>query len=256
MNADYSRSALDRTHRVSLEADYDFKPFKGGSWAMRNLVGNWVAAPIYTYESPEYATALSGQNANLNGDSGAAIDRPLINAAGVKGTGTGVVPVVNTSLSGRCDATALSGPSMITSDVSANAAVPACGYDTVAYSAGSVNSTTGVFTPSNAYYVEAAPGTLPTVGRNTLPIRPIDNVDLSVFKRLAFHERYNLELGAQAFNVLNHAQYIPGTVDNVNISSYTNSYSFQTVSSALFNRPDKEFKNNARTMQISAKFLF
>ena len=254
LNADYSRSALDRTHRVSLEADYDLKLFAGGNWVERNIVGNWIVAPIYTYESPEYATVLSGVNSNLNGDSGSAIDRPLINPSGIKGTGTGVVPVVNPALAGACSAVAQSGPTEITANAAANGAYPVCSSDTTGYAAGSL--ATGAFVPSNAYYVEAGPGTLPTAGRNTLPIRPIDNVDLSLLKRLAFHDRYSVEFGAQAFNLANHAQYIPGTVDNVNTSAYTTSYNFQTVSSALFNRPDKEFKNNARTMQLSAKFLF
>ncbi len=254
LNADYSRSALDRTHRISLEADYNFKPFQGGNWVEKNLVGNWIVAPIYSYESPEYATALSGVNSNLNGDSGAAIDRPLINPGGVKGTGTGVVPVVSTALAGICSATATSGPTVITTTGAANGAYPVCQSDTTGYAAGSLAS--GVFTPSNAYYVEAGPGTLPTAGRNTLPVRPIDNIDLSLYKRLAFHENYTFEVGAQAFNVANHAQYIPGTIDNVNVTSYTASYNFQTVSNSFFNRPDKEFKNNARTMQLSAKILF
>ena len=215
LNADYSRSALDRTHRFTFEADYLYQPFKGGNWLMRNIVGNWTVAPIYTYESPEYATALTGDNANLNGDSGSAIDRPLINPNGVKGTGTAVTPIV----------------------VNGN---------TVGYTANN----------PNAYYVQAGPGTLPTASRNTLPIRPIDNVDMSVFKRLTVYEHYTLEVGAQAFNLFNHAQYQPGSLDNVNGPSYVASYNFQTVTNAFFNQPQKEFLNQARTMQLTAKFLF
>lgn len=216
VKCDYGRSALDRTHRVSLEAFWDLPYYKNSnSFLMRNVVGNWKIVPIYTYESPEYATALSGVNSNLNGDSGAAIDRPMINPNGVKGTATGVNPILNNG-------------------------------NIVGYSA--INP--------NAYYVQAGSGTLPTAARNTLPIRPINNVDLSAFKRISFLERYSFEFGAQAFNVLNHAQYIPGTVDNVNATSYTTGYNFQTVTSSFFNRPDKVFTNNARTMQLSLKFAF
>lgn len=216
LNQDYSRSALDRTHRVTLEADYNYQGFNGHNWLLRNLVANWVVAPIYTYESPEYATALSGVNSNLNGDTGAAIDRPLINPAGVKGTGSGVTAI--TDVAG----------------------------DTVGYQA--VNP--------KAYYIEAGPGTLPNASRNTLPIRPINNIDLTLNKRLTFHDRYSFEFGVQAFNLANHAQYIPGSVDNVNNIGYTSTYNFQTVSNALFNQPDKEFNNNARTMQLTGKFSF
>ncbi len=230
IKCDYSRSALDRTNRLSLEALWDLPYYKhSNSFLMRNVVGNWKIVPIYTYESPEYATVLSGVNSNLNGDSGAAIDRPIINPNGVKGTGSGVNPVYNPALAGNCAV-----------------GVTQCTGNLVGYTA--INP--------NAYYIQAGSGTLPTAGRNTLPIRPINNVDLSAFKRITVREHYSFEFGAQAFNVLNHAQYIPGTVDNVNATSYTASYNFQTVTSSFFNRPEKEFTNNARTMQLSGKFTF
>ena len=248
---DYSRSALDRTHRVTLEALYDLPFYKhSGNFLLKNVVGNWAVSPIYTYESPEYTTPLSGVNSNLNGDSGAAIDRPLINPNGVKGTGTGVVPLVNPALAANCTA------SSTTSNFAANGAFAVCNADTVGYSAGSLDATTGVFTPSNAYYVQAGNGVLPTAARNSLPVRPIDNFDVAAYKRLTFHDRYSVDFGAQAFNVLNHAQYTPGTIDNVNGPSYTASYNFQTVTSSAFGHPEKIFSNNPRTMQLTAKFSF
>jgi len=97
---------------------------------------------------------------------------------------------------------------------------------------------------------------LPNGGRNTLPVRPINNFDLGVVKRFTIAEHYSLEIGGGAWNVLNHPQYIPGTVDNVNGPSYTASYNFQTVTNGFFNRPEKEFTNNARNMQLSAKVIF
>ncbi len=252
---DYSRSALDRTHRVTLEALYDLPFYKNSSnFLLKNLVGNWTVSPTYTYESPEYATPLSGVNSNLNGDSGAAIDRPIINPNGVKGTGTGVVALVNPALAANCNANTTTGT------YAANGAYNVCAADTVGYSAGSLaydaNGNPISFVPSNAYYVQAGNGTLPNAARNTLPIRPIDNVDVAAYKRLTFRDRYSFEVGAQAFNVLNHAQYIPGSIDNVNGPSYTASYNFQTVNSSAFGQPQKIFSNNPRTMQISAKLSF
>jgi hypothetical protein len=253
---DYSRSALDRTHRLTLEALYDLPFYKHSSnFLLKNVVGNWAITPIYTYESPEYATALSGVNSNLNGDSGTAIDRPNINPSGVKGTATGVVPIVSPLVSAQCVAGGTGG-AKLSQTGAANGYYPVCPADIVGYSAGSLDSTGKVFTSSNAYYVQAGLGTAPTVGRNTLPIRPIDNVDLAAYKRITFRERYSVEVGAQAFNVLNHAQYIPGTVDNVNATSFTANYNFMTVTSAAFNHPEKVFTNNARTMQLSGKINF
>jgi hypothetical protein len=256
IKCDYSRSALDRTHRITLEAVYEVQAYKSSdNFLLKNGVGNWIIAPVYTYESPEYATVLSGDNANENGDSGAAIDRALINPRGVKGTHTGSVPIVNPALQSSCSLTATSGPTAISNLYAANGNYNVCQDDTTGYTAGSL-STAGIFTPSNAYYVQANVGTLPNGQRNTLPIRPINNIDVSLYKRFTFMERYNLEFGLQAYNVANHPQYIPGTVDNVNNPSFTSSYAFQTVTNAFFNRPDKEFLNNARTMQLSGKFNF
>jgi hypothetical protein len=227
---DYSRSALDRTNRITLEALWDLPYFKhSDSFLMRNVVGNWTVTPIYTYESPEYATVLSGVNSNLNGDSGTAIDRAMVNPNGVKGTGSAVTPVYNPALVGNCTAPATQ-----------------CNGNLVGYSA--VNP--------NAQYIQAGNGTLPNAARNTLPIRPINNIDLSATKRITLHEHYSFEFGAGAFNVLNHAQYIPGSVDNVNATSFTANYNFMTVTNAFFNRPDKVFTNNARTMQLNLKFTF
>jgi Carboxypeptidase regulatory-like domain/TonB dependent receptor len=261
---DYSRSALDRTHRLTLELLYDVQAYKhSDNFLLKNLVGNWLIAPIYTYESPEYSTALSGVNSNLNGDSGAAIDRPLINRNGVKGTGTTSIPIANPALVSQCIGADDSSPA---ANGNANGLYVACSLDTVGYSAGSATGQTfnaagtqyvdGTFTASNAYYVQAGPGTLPTAGRNTLAGRPIDNIDLAFYKRITLQERYSLEFGVQAFNVLNHAQYQPGTLDNVNGPSYTTSYNYQTVTSAAFDQPEKEFLNNARTMQLTGKINF
>lgn len=261
--ADYSRSALDRTHRVSFEVLYDLPFYKNShNFLLKNVVGNWTISPIYTYESPEYATVLSGVNSNLNGDSGAAIDRTIINPNGVKGTGSGVVPVVNAGLAAQCDPNATSGAAFITGTYAANGPYNVCWNDTTGYSAGAVSgkvsatADTRVFTPSNAYYVQAGVGTLPNAARNTLPVRPIDNFDLAAYKRVTLFEHYSFEFGAQAFNVLNHAQYIPGSIDNVNGPSYTASYNYQTVTKASFNQPEKEFLNNARTMQLTGRFIF
>ena len=196
---------------------------------MRNVVGNWMFAPIYTYESPEYATVLSNVNSNLNGDS-SIIDRVIINPNGVKGTATTVTPQYASNLASLC-----------------GAGVTQCNANLVGYVA--VNP--------NAYYIQAQAGTLPNGSRNTLATRPINNFDLAAYKRLTFHERYSFEFGAQAYNVFNHAQYTPGTVNNINQTSNTSTYvNFQTVDNAFFGLPGKVFLNNARTMQLSLKLFF
>jgi hypothetical protein len=207
---------------------YDVPFFKQSGWMMKNIVGNWEIAPIYTYESPEYYTVLSGVNANLNGDS-TQIDRTVYNPSGKAGTGSDVTKLYDPSRASLCKAPATT-----------------CNANLVAYQA----------IDPNARYIVAQSGAMPSSQRNTEPIRPINNFDATAIKRFNFTERYALEFQAQAFNVLNHAQYIPGSIDNIANTGYTTQSTFQTASSAGFNQPQKFFLANARTMQLALKFSF
>jgi hypothetical protein len=239
---DYSRSALDRTNRITLEAVYDLPFFKHSNFLLKNLVGNWTFSPIYTYESPEFATVLSGPvaapagtkklftngGANLDRDS-TAIGRAIINPNGVKGTASGVRPQFATNLVSLCPA-----------------GVTQCRANLVGYVA--INP--------NAYYIQAGQGTLPNSSRNNLATRPTDNLDLTAIKRITFFDHYNFEFGAQAFNVLNHAQYTPGSVDTINATAFTSSTALQTTNNSFFNHPEKVFSNNARVLQLSGKISF
>ncbi len=233
VNADYSRSALDRTNRLSLEVVYDVQAFKhSSSFVKKNLIGNWTVAPIYTYESPEYATVLSDINSNLNGDS-TAIDRVIINPNGVKGTATTVKPQFATNLANLCKHK------------------PDC-HDVRRTTSLATSPSTRMLTTFRRAGVR-----FPTRARNTLPTRPINNWDLSLLKRLTFREHYSFEFGAGAYNVFNHAQYTPGTVNNINSTSNTTTYiNFQKVDNAFFGLPGKVFLNNARTMQLFGKLNF
>ena len=90
----------------------------------------------------------SGLDSNLNGDS--AGDRSIVNPAGQANVGTGVT-----------------------------------GYDAsgnVATSSGSIVAY--VANNSNARYVTAGSGALADSGRNTFPLHRIDNIDMSLKKRL------------------------------------------------------------------------
>jgi hypothetical protein len=92
---DYGTSALDRRLRATLALTYDMPFFKNSNWFMKNIVGNWQGSPIYTYQSPEYATVQSNTDANLNGDS--ASDRGIVNAAGIPGSSSPVTPLLNSA---------------------------------------------------------------------------------------------------------------------------------------------------------------
>jgi hypothetical protein len=65
------------------------------SWFVRNLLGNYEFAPVFIYETGGWGTVQSGTDSNLNGDS--APDRAIFNPAGVKGMGSDVTPLFNSS---------------------------------------------------------------------------------------------------------------------------------------------------------------
>jgi len=94
--ADRSSSALDHRQRFSMEVLYDVPFFKHSNWLLKNVVGNWELAPIYTYQVGQPYTVQSGVDANLNGD--AAPDRASVNPnGGTAGVGSGTTPLTNSA---------------------------------------------------------------------------------------------------------------------------------------------------------------
>jgi hypothetical protein len=220
MAGDYSDSALDRRHRVTFGVIYNLPLFRSGNWLMKNVIGNWEFAPSYTFQSPEYATVLSGHDSNRNGDS--AGDRVVYNAGGKAGIGSDVTPL-----------TALSGP---------NAG------QVVAYQA--VDPT--------ARYIVAGLGALADTRRNNLALPHTNNFDFAILKRVSFTEHTSIELSAQAANVFNHAQYLPGYISDVAPLSFTgtNVLTMLIPGSPSFNQPQSVFTNHPRQMVLVAKFNF
>ena len=95
LQAERSNSALDHAHRFTVTAIYDLPFFKNSNYFMKNVVGNWEFAPVYTWETGEWANIQSGQDANLNGDS--AGDRAIFNSGGTRGLGSDVTALKNTA---------------------------------------------------------------------------------------------------------------------------------------------------------------
>lgn len=225
--ADFSNSALDRRNRFSWETIYDLPFFKSSSnWMAKNLLGNWEIAPVWQLQSGEWFTPQSGVDSNLNGDS--APDRTIFNPNGVPGTGSTVDPICNNG-------------------------APTCG---------AANIVGYVAKNSNAQYIQAELGALATAGRNTAQTPRINNWDLTVVKRFATTEKTSFEFQATAFNVFNHSQFIPGSVNTINSIGLTGVTGFVRVNAGgnnpnpAFNVPSQAFSNNARTMQLVAKFNF
>ena len=111
-----------------------------------------------------------------------------------------------------------------------------------------------------ARYVSAPLGTLPDAGRNLLQLNPINNVDLTLAKRFNFTERYRLEFAVRAFNVLNHPQYTGGYVNDVQFLAFPPTDVLTRTSfdpaSTNFQKWDKIFSSNSRTLTLSLKLSF
>jgi hypothetical protein len=212
--ADRSNSALDRRHRFTLAAIYDVPYFKSGNWLKKNVLGNWEAGPIYTYQSPEWMTVQSARDVNGNGDT--AGDRAVFNPKGTPGLSSDVTALTNTAGA------------------------------TVAYLANN----------ANAQFIRAGSFALMNLGRNTLPARHINNLDFTALKRFSLTEGKKVEFSAQALNVLNHPQFVPGSLNDVQSIGYTGSRSFLQPGSPTFNNPEGVFASNARALQLAAKFIF
>jgi hypothetical protein len=252
-DAEKSVSALSRTHRFTLAAVYDMPFFRNGNnWMTKNLLGNWSFSPIYTYESPQWATVQSATDSNLNGDS--AGDRVIFNRAGKAGTGSAVNPLCTSTMPsfGVCGE----------NDFDPTVGPPGPGnFDSTPYlvAYGAANP--------NAQYIVAGAGALATTGRNTLATAPTNDFSLATYKDIAITERFRVRFGAQFANLFNHPQFIPGSnpgqglgvndvtsfVTGPNSSSYLN---YLTPGNAIFNNPKAVFASNARSIALVAKFTF
>jgi hypothetical protein len=213
---DRSSSALDHRQRLSFELLYDLPFYKHSNWFMKNIVGNWEFAPIYTYQTGTLVNVQSGVDANLNAD--AAGDRTFVNPSGQANVGSDVTALTNSS------------------------------GDTVGYLANN----------PNARYIKAGPGTLPTGGRNTAQLHPIDDVDMTAAKSFNITESKRVQFSARFFNIMNHPQYIGGNVSDVAPIGFATGAVDQYLrpQSGIFLQPSQAFSSNPRSIQLALKLIF
>jgi nucleoside 2-deoxyribosyltransferase len=255
LGADRANSALDHRHRFTLALLYDEPFFKNGNAFLKNTLGNWEIAPIYTYQTGEWMTAQSAIDANLNGDS--AGDRPIFNPAGVGVTGSGVAPLCMSSIpTADC---------VLANVTKFKAKDPNTGvvYDVadnvVGYQA---------LKPS-AKYIQAYYGALANAGRNTILSPPTNNFDATAVKRFTITERYRVEFAVQAFNLLNHPQFLPCCASGAGpgaLGGATNQITSQGITGSprgalepqkgIFNNFSAVFPSEARALQLSLKIFF
>ena len=92
---------------------------------------------------------------------------------------------------------------------------------------------------NTAAFVQNAPGTYGNAGRNSIQGPGSFNMDMSLMRHIVVRERQYFEIRAEAFNVLNHANFQnPGTTQS--------SQNFGRVLAA----------NDPRILQFAVKFVF
>jgi hypothetical protein len=223
-------SALDRRQRFVFSSLYDLPFFKNSSnHFARSVFGGVSLAGTLTFESGEKATVLSGLDSNLNGDP--APDRAIVNPAGIADTSSLVTTLLRScsvfNSDGSC---ALSDAERIV------------GY---------------LATNPNAQYIQAGLGALSNVGRNTLQLPAINNLDFSIFKNFAIGEgSKKIQLRADFYNTFNHPQYVPGSVNGVEPISTTGVAQINTVGQADFNVASHVFTSHPRAIQLALRFDF
>ncbi len=214
---DRSNSALDHRQRLTAQMIYDMPFYKRSSnWFLRNIVGNWEIAPIYTYQTGTLFDVQSGVDSNLNGDS--AGDRAFVNPAGNPAIGSGTTPLKNSS--GQVVAYLVNNP--------------AAGY--IAAPKGTL--------PNGGRNTE-----------HLNPIDDVDMSIMKRFTfrdryNMEFAGRFLNILNHPQYTggLLNDVAPIGFTSTAV--------HSFLIPGSPLFGDPTQAFSSNPRTIQVSAKFIF
>jgi hypothetical protein len=217
LRAERSSSALDHRNRFTLAVVYDLPYFKGGNWFMRNIVGNWELAPVYTYQTGSWVTAQSAVDSNMNGDT--AGDRAIINATGQANIGSGTTPLTNSN------------------------------GDVVAYVAKNPNAR--YIQAPKGTIATAGRNTF-----RLRPINNIDATLLKRFTLMERYKLelggrfFNMFNHAQyAGSYLSDVGY-PDMLTAGSVKNFTN------PGNVNFQRPDMVFSSNPRTIQVSAKFIF
>jgi hypothetical protein len=217
LGADRASSALDHRHRFTYQVLYDLPFYKTSTnWALKNLVGNWEIAPIYTYQTGNWFTVQSGADSNLNGDSGG--DRAFVNAGGNPNIGSATTALKNAS--GDTVAFLINNP--------------AAGYVTTPKGAlSTAGRNTERINPTNNFDATLA---------KSLNIRENMKVQFSGrFFNLLNHPQY-------VGGYLNDVAPIGFTSTAV--------HNFTIPSTSVFHQPSQVFSSNPRGITVAAKFVF
>jgi hypothetical protein len=214
---DRSSSALDHRQRLTVETLYNLPYFnKSTNWLMKNIVGNWEFAPVYTYQTGTLFTVQSGVDNNLNGDS--AGDRVFVNPSGTPGTGSGTTALLNSA--GQTVAYLATNP---------NAQYIVAGKGTIPNG----GRNTGHLNPTDDIDLTVA-----------------KRFNLTERTKFEFSARFFNILNHPQFVAGNISDVAP-----IGFTG-TSEHNFTIPTNGLFGLPNEVFSSNPRAMTLAAKFVF
>jgi hypothetical protein len=169
-----------------------------------------------TYTAESPEYATVQSGTDSNLNSDTAGDRAIINPAGDAHLGSSVTPLLNSA------------------------------GETVGYLANN----------PDARYIKAGPGAFPNGGRNTLPLRGINNFDLSAVKAFSITERVKAQYRLEMFNALNHTQLDNPDTQHRAVGRPQRHAQQPDPRQPLFNDPTGVYESNARYVIRAARFTF
>jgi hypothetical protein len=108
----------------------------------------------------------------------------------------------------------------------------------------------------NARYIVAGEGAYANGGRQTLPLRGINNWDLGVSKKFSITESKTVEFRAAFYNFFNHPQYLPGSANDVAAYDSNDTRNHLIPGNAVFNDPTQVYSSSPRNIHLGARFTF
>jgi Carboxypeptidase regulatory-like domain/TonB dependent receptor len=253
---DRANSDLDVRHKFALSLVYQVPNIKSDNYFVKALVNGFQLGSTYLAQSGQPVTIQSGGiDSNGNGDS--AGDRASVNpfvATGRAGSDVYAVcalPGGATGLSnggpgafGTPTGVASGGACFDPADPTGATVFPAIGYTPVDY---------------NAKYVITGPGARANLGRNSFTSPGFGVLSLAVAKNFHFTEGKSLQIKADVFNVLNHANYAlsNGNVfSNAGVTAATTTPGYAIPTDPNFLNAFQLFSGGIRSMTLSLKFIF
>ncbi len=231
-------SALNIPQKFTMTWVYELPTMSRGNAFVRGAANGWEVSGTFLAQKGQPITALSGSDANANGD--VAGDRTILNPNGIGMTGSTVSAVCNDGAGGA---------TRIITDPTGNP----CASDgnIVGYLADD----------PTARYIQAQVGAKSNVGRDTIQTPGLNLWNIGLLKTTTLSERIRLQFRAETYNAFNHRNFSIGLPTNSgNIDSTTNpnplstAYPFVTSGPLFLN--NHQFTGGSRTMQLGLKLIF